>query len=276
MSQDKAIEFKDVSFRTTKVEILRDVNWSINRGAMAVILGPNGCGKTTLLRLITGYLWPSEGSVATLGCELGSVDVHSLRRRLGIVDPSAVALLDANMTALDVVLTGFFGTLTIYFDRPTRTQVEIARKAMHEVGLFEKDNQNFQTLSTGEQRRILLARAMVGRPEMLILDEACAGLDLLSRETLLATVWKMHSARPDMTLLVVTHHIEEVLPTATDVLLMREGKIVGSGSPNELLTNEPVSKAFGCAVEVSRIGERWTWSVTPEIWEGLLSGGKAT
>ncbi len=273
MSREKVVELKDVSFRTPKVEILHDVNWTVYQGAITVILGPNGCGKTTLLRLITGYLWPSTGCVAIFGERLGNVDVHALRKSLGIVDPSSTAFLHHNMTALDVVLTGFFGILTIYFDKPTISQVEIARQALHEVGLWEKDGQNFHTLSTGEQRRVLLARAMVGSPEMLILDEVCAGLDLLARETLLATVSKMHADRPELTLLIVTHHIEEVLPNATDVLLMREGSIVGSGPPDKLLTSEPISKAFGCDVEVSRIGERWTWSVAPEIWQGLLTAG---
>ena len=271
MSFHRAIELKDLSFRTTQVEILRDINWSIDRGAIAVMLGPNGSGKTTLLRLISGYLWPSVGSVATLGCKLGETDVHALRRRLGIVDPSAVSRLDRRMSALDVVLTGFFGTLTIFYDRPSPSQINIARQAMYEVGLVDKEDQLFQTLSTGEQRRALLARALVGNPELLILDEACAGLDLLSRETLLATVSRMHSARPKLTLLVVTHHIEEVLPTTTDVLLLREGKLVGSGKPDRLLTNEPIGKTFGCAVDITRIGQRWNWSVTPEIWNGLLS-----
>lgn len=271
MSDTCAIELDDVGFNTPGIDILREIDWSIQRGSNVVLLGPNGSGKSTLLKLICGYLWPTSGTITTLGSRLGKANVRELRKRIGLVDPSAIPKFDHRMSALEVVQTGFVGSWTIYFDRPTPQQVEISRTAMGEVGLAGKEQQNFQTLSTGEQRRVLLARAIVGEPEVLILDEVCAGLDLLARETLLATVSRMHDAKPVLTLLHVTHHIEEILPDTTEMLLLAEGRIAACGPPSEVLTSQSISKAFGCEVEVMRKGNRWNWSVTPDLWQGLIS-----
>lgn len=271
MNQVNAIELRDVGYDTPGVDVLSGLNWIVRQGGNVVLLGPNGCGKSTLLRLICGYLWPTAGTITTLGSRLGRANVRELRKRIGLVDPSAIPRFDHRMTALEVVQTGFVGSWTIYFDRPTPSQVETSIAVMSNVGLRGKEQQNFQTLSTGEQRRVLLARATVGQPEILILDEVCAGLDLLARETLLANVSKLKAAKPDLTLLQVTHHLEEVLPATKEALLLRQGRVVACGPVEQVLASEPISEAFGCAVQVTRDGERWEWSVQPEMWDGLIS-----
>lgn len=265
-----ALDLQNVGFTVGGKRILDGVSWSIPRGSHAAILGHNGCGKSTLLRLITGYYFPSVGAVHCLGETLGHVDVHELRRRIGSMDPSNPYLAEGRLTVLDVVMTGHFGTLSMDFQEATPAQTEEAVQALTQVGLAGKEQQIFATLSSGEKRRTLLARVLIAQPEMLLLDEPTAGLDLLSRETMLATLDRLWDLMPGITTVLVTHHLEELSPRTDRVMLMSHGKKLTDGRPEEVLTSDWMEKAFGVPVQVSNHQGRWSWHVEPQVWKQLL------
>ena len=264
-----ALAFRGVGLHIRQTSILRNVTWTVPRGGRAAILGPNGCGKTTLLRIATGYGHSSEGTVELLGETLGDVDVRRLRRRIGVVDPSAANRFDERVTVAQAAATGFCGHFSPWFDEPTPAQQAAADAALTAVGMADRGAQLFNTLSTGERRRVLLARALAPKPELLALDEAAAGLDLAGRENLLANLERALRQRPGLTLLTVTHWLEELPPGLTDVLLLSAGAVVAAGPPEQVLTNVHVSAAYGCPVEVDCRAGRWSWRVAPHAWETL-------
>jgi iron complex transport system ATP-binding protein len=265
-----AVELIGLCVDVPGFRILDQISWRLPMGSKAAVLGPNGSGKSTLLRAITAYGHFTRGTVRVLGDELGTTEVHALRRRLGIVDPTLYRLLDRGVTAEQLVATGLFGHLTTFFDRPTADQLEQARRALHEVGLAQHASQRVETLSTGQLRRAWLARALVHTPELLILDEPAADLDLLARETLLASLAALARRRPELTTIMVTHHLEDLLPDTDEVLLFAEGKVVAAGPPADVLDAANLSQAFGCPVQVERRDGRWRWSVSPHVWTRLL------
>lgn len=265
-----ALRFENVRLCVDRKSILAGVDWEVSAGETVAILGPNGSGKSTLLRLLCGYQYPTEGRVHCLGRQLGQVNIHQLRQEIGLVDPNGPFGPDPRHTTLEVVLTGFFGNLCLFFDEPSAEQVATARRALDEVGLSRHMDQWFRTLSTGEQRRALLARALVRRPKLLILDEPTAGLDLLARETMLAALDALAAREPHPTTLLVTHQLEELSPRTSNVLLLSDGRATASGHPEAVLTSENVSRAFGCAVTVEHRDGRWRWSVAPKDWPSLV------
>lgn len=270
-----AVVMKDVSVRRGDVTILRNINWTLRRGAVAALLGPNGSGKTTLTRVITGYEWPTEGTVDVLGDRMGRVDVRELRKRVQIVNPSARFGVDAGLIAEQVVLTGYTATLYLY-DAVTEEQRKRARRLLAAVGLSHRTEHKFGTMSTGEQRRCLLARALVRLPEMLILDEPTAGLDVNAREHLLATIDQLHHLPDAPTILIVTHHVEEISPAAEQVVLLKEGRITACGKPDDVISPETLSDLFGCKVYVQKRSGRHWLEVLPEAWLDLLSDGRCS
>jgi iron complex transport system ATP-binding protein len=270
-ASSNAVLLQNVRLAIGGVDILHGVDWVAPAGARAAILGPNGSGKSTLLRMITGYLHATAGSVHCLGEQIGKTNVHELRKHIGVVDPGGPFTPDPRLSALDVVLTGFFGNLCLDFDEPTPEQRDHGVHVLSQVGLATHARQLFTTLSTGEQRRVLIARAMVRSPELLILDEPTSGLDLRARETVLATIDLLLRRRPELTALLVTHHLEELLPGTSSVLLLSEGKAARVGRPDQVLDSSVLSSVFGCPVVVRCEHGRWSWSVQPAVWDELLA-----
>jgi iron complex transport system ATP-binding protein len=255
-----AVDLQQILAKRDGRTVLRDINWQLPIGQVAIVLGPNGCGKTTLLRMLAGYLHPHSGTARILGGALGAIRVHALRERIGMVDSLASELAPPQATAHYVVLGGYSGRFILEHECPTPHQRAGAQAALSEVGLADRARQPFATLSTGEQRRVLLARALVGEPELLLLDEPSSGLDVASREALLARIADAKRQRPRLTVVCVTHHLEEVLPDTSAVLLLAHGQVAAVGSPEEVLRDELLSAAFGCQVEVSRRHGRWWWT----------------
>jgi len=257
--------------------ILDSVTARVARGTVTALLGPNGCGKTTFARCLTGQVYRTAGELRVLGDTLGATDLRALRRRIGLVNPTTDAagvhvpgaVVDADLTATRAVCTGYFATVGLY-DRPTAEQTDHARHLLRVVGLGHRLDARFATLSTGEQRRGLIARALVHRPELLILDEPTAGLDVAGREHVLATVERIVAGPRPPAVLMITHHVEELSPRTSQVLLMRAGKITAAGKPADLITPERLSETFGCKVYVRRVHGRYWLEVLPEAWLDLV------
>lgn len=256
---------RNVSVRRGEITILDNVDWTLPIGASCAILGPNGSGKTTLMRVVTGFMWATTGSVDILGNRLGQTDVRQLRREVSVVDPAAMFGVDEELSARDAVLTGCFGTLGLY-DTPTPDQIEHADHLLITVGLAHRRDQRLGVMSTGEKRRALLARALIHLPRMLILDEPTAGLDVAGRERVLATVETLRKLHPDLTVIMVTHHVEELSPRTDQVLLLSAGRIAAVGRPEHTITPERLTSVFGCRVFVQRRSGRWWLEVLPEAW----------
>jgi iron complex transport system ATP-binding protein len=270
-----AVDVNDVHITRGGTSILRGVTYRIEAGSCTAILGPNGCGKTTLTRAITGHMFITSGSVSVLGETIGRTDIRALRRRIAVVNPTADsasahvsgAVVDADLTAHEAVLTGFFGTVGLY-DVPSDEQRARADELLEHVGLGGRRGLRYALLSTGEQRRCLIARALVRRPELLILDEPTAGLDVAGREQVLATVdGLLHGdGRSRTTVIMITHHVEELSRHTSQVLLMRDGRFIGSGPPTDVITPESLTATFGCKVFVRRLHGRYWLEVLPEAW----------
>jgi len=260
-AQAPAVELHGVGVTLGGKTILQQIDWTLPRGARAALLGANGSGKSTLLRLIAGYQFPTDGTAAVLGETFGTVDLSHLRERIGVVDPASPLLFDERVSVRQAVLSGFFGNLAPWFNEPSSVQEKAADEMLATVGLASHAEQPFPTLSSGERRRALLARVLVQEPDLLLLDEPAAGLDLPGREELLATLDSAVERRPDLTLIVATHWLEE-LPAATDhVLLLADGRVAASGSPQDVLTGEGLTAAFRTPVDVQHDDGRWHWFV---------------
>ena len=254
--------FRGVSIWTPDGDvILKDVTWTVRAGEHWVLLGPNGAGKSTLLTLAGAMRHPSQGHVSVLGGQLGRVDMPALRRRIGVVNPSS-RILDW-LTVEEVVLTGVSGTV-----RPlpaTYGSVE-RRRAQELLELLNCANlvhRKVSTCSQGERQRVRLARALMPRPALLLLDEPAVGLDLPAREGLMDALASLSVSHPDLSTVLVTHHLEEIPSTTTHALLLRAGDVVKSAPVQEALTSETVSAAFGFLVQVTRRGNRWTAQSAP-------------
>lgn len=270
IEQAEAIRLTGVGFRRDGRWILHDIDWTVAAGTCAAILGPNGSGKSTLARIIAGHLWPTVGEVNVLGETFGQVDLHLLRRQLRLVQSSSPVEVDPDLTAIQVVLTGFFGTLGLY-DPVSQEMRNGAAEVLDRVGLHHVADHRFTTLSSGERMRALIARALVVSPRLLMLDEPTAGLDLLAREQVLATVQGLFDeggATP--TVLFITHHLEELPPATSQVLLLGEGEAVGAGAPGAILRADVLSRVYGCPMQVREEGGRYYVHVDPGAWQGIL------
>jgi len=272
-----AIDASDLVLRRGTTTILDHVSCTIPRGQAAAILGPNGCGKTTFARLLVGQLFPTAGSLHVLGQPLGHTDIRALRKRIGLVNPTTDnnfahvtgAVVDAALSTTDAVCTGYFASVGLY-DVPTSEQRKHARHLLESVGLGHRLDHTLSHLSTGEQRRALIARALVHKPELLILDEPTAGLDLRGREQVLATVDGLLSSPDPPAVLMITHHVEELPRQTAQVLLMQRGRFIAQGPPEQVITPEQLSAVFGCKVFVQRRHGRYWLEVLPEAWLELV------
>jgi iron complex transport system ATP-binding protein len=265
-----AIRLTGVGFRRDGRWILDDIHWSVPAGACAAILGPNGSGKSTLTRIIAGHLWPTVGEVSVLGQTFGEVDLHALRRELRLVQSSSPVEMDPDLTAIQVALTGYFGTLGLY-DPISDEMRQGAADVLDRVGLHHVADHRYTTLSNGERMRTLIARALVVSPRLLMLDEPTAGLDLLAREQVLATVQALFEAETaPPTVLFITHHLEELPPATSQILLLGDGKVAAAGEPSAVLRAEVLAPVYGCPMQIMQEGGRYYVQVHPGAWQGMI------
>jgi len=237
-------------------EILRGIDWSVRRGEHWVILGPNGCGKTSLLKAIAGYLSPSSGEITLLGRKYGEADWRDLRLKIGIVMSALQASIPSAEPALETVVSGRYAQLDLWA-HPSRAEKAEAGRLLRFVGGSLLAKREWTYLSQGERQRILIARALMARPELLILDEPCAGLDPVAREEFLVFVERAARRRSGPALVLVTHHAEEIMPAFTHALLLREGRVHRSGTRLKTITTRGLSGAFGSRITVRRVRGRY-------------------
>jgi len=272
-----AIDCENLVVKRGNTTILDRLTCQIQRGQAAAILGPNGCGKTTFTRCLTGTMFATHGRLTVLGQTIGQTNILALRKRIGLVNPTTDngfahvtgAVVDANLPTTLAVCTGYFASVGLY-EQPTAQQIEHARDLLKTVGLAQRLDHKLGQLSTGEQRRALIARALVHKPELLILDEPTAGLDLRGREQVLATIEQLLSLPDAPAVLMITHHVEELSPTTAQVLLMKEGKFVAAGEPEQVINPETLSDVYGCRVYVKKSNGRFWLEVLPEAWLDLV------
>lgn len=246
------------------------MNWRVEAGTCAAILGPNGSGKSSLTRILACHYWPTEGESRVLGAIFGDASLLDLRKSIRLVQPAGPYDIDAELTARQVVLTGFFGTIGLY-DPVDAAMTEEADRLLEQVGLSGVRDHVYGTLSSGEKVRNLIARALVREPALLLLDEPTSGLDLLAREQVLATVqalFENREARP--TVVFITHHVEELPPATSQVLLLSHGQVAATGKPQDVLTDAVLGKAYECPVQVQRRNGRYYVEVHPDAWRALL------
>ena len=239
-----------------RVRILRGIDWRVAAGERWALIGPNGAGKTTLMGVAGAETFPSEGVASVLGHRLGTTDLRELRARIGHVDATMAARFRPRATATDVVRSGVTGTILVRPERLTADDRRRADELLEELGCPHLADRPFVHLSRGEQQRVLLARALVARPDLLLLDEPTAGLDLPGREAFLAGLDDLARSRPALTTVHVSHHVEELPASLTHALLLRDGAVVASAPADEALTSEALSACFAARVRVVAAGGR--------------------
>lgn len=251
----EVIDIQGVSWRREERELLKNVTWQVKKQEHWALLGLNGSGKTTLLNIVNGYIWPSSGTVSVLGKPYGSVDLRDLRKSIGWVSSSLQEKLYMTDKAQHVVISGKYATIGLYEQLLEEDEGQAA-DLMQTLGCAHLWDREYRTCSQGEKQKLLIARALMANPSILILDEPCNGLDLFSRERLLDSIYTLTLQDHTPTLIYVTHHTEEILPVFTRTLLLRRGEVVGSGATDEVMTSQTLSSFFEAPVQVERHQER--------------------
>jgi iron complex transport system ATP-binding protein len=251
------LRLSGVSVRRAGQTLLGPVDWSIAEGDRWVVLGPNGSGKTTLVHVASTYLWPTRGTVEVLGETIGRVDARELRRRVGYAGAGLEAAIDPGLTALEVVVTARHAALGPWWHEYSDADRDRARRLMADIGVADLADRSFGRLSTGEQRRVQIARALMPAPELLILDEPGASLDLGARETLIRDLTALAATPTPRAVVLVTHHVEEIPAGFGHALVLSAGRVVAAGPIDDVLTRPVVSEAFGLPIAVERANGRF-------------------
>lgn len=250
------LEVSNLSIRRGDTVILDEVSWRIERGQHWVMLGANGSGKTSLLSTLTGYLSATSGEIELLGQRFGQTDWRELRKRIGLVSSSVRQMMPEGEPALLTVLSGKNAVID-YWGSGTPGDRTRARRILKQVECEYLANRPWQVLSQGERQRVLIGRALMAKPRLLILDEPCAGLDPVARENLLQFLQRLGSRKNSPTLILVTHHIEEIMPVFSHALVLKNGRVIGSGEKHSIVTSAILSRAFGAKVRVTRTQNRF-------------------
>lgn len=246
----KVLSLEEVSFIRNHKFLLNQINWQVNQGEHWALLGLNGAGKTLILQMITGNLWPSEGKITVLGEVFGQTSIPELSKRIGWVSTALQVRLRMNDVAEEIVLSGKFASIGIY-QKYSPADLEKAKKHLTALNAADLIGKPYAHLSQGERQVVLIARGLMADPELLILDEPCTGLDLFAREDLLQSIQHLAEAPDAPTILFVTHHTEEIMPFVSHVCLLREGEIFNQGTRETMLTTQTFQQFYQKPVTIA-------------------------
>lgn len=237
--------------------ILSGINWIVEDDQRWVVLGPNGAGKTTLIQILAGNLFPSRGRVTLLGETLGAVDIFDLRPRIGLCSSALSERIPPDETVVDVVLTAAYAVVGRWRERYDLWDKSRALALLSALGAEHLGDRTFGTLSEGERKRVQIARALMPDPELLLLDEPAAGLDLGGREDMVSRLANLTRDPLAPVSVLITHHVEEIPPGITHALVLKAGAIVAAGPLEEVLTSAVISEAFGLPILIESRDQRW-------------------
>lgn len=257
------LSLTNVSLERQNKKLLNNVTWQVNKGEHWAILGLNGSGKTSLLKLITAEYWTSQGSMEVLGNQFGGTDISNIRTKIGIVGSFIAERLSPHMLAEKIVLTGKYKSSILYTEYGEK-ELEEARQMLISIGGEHLLGRIYASLSQGEKQLLLIARSLMESPEILILDEATSGLDLFAREKLLTQIEQITSLPNAPTIIYVTHHAEEITRSFTHVLLLKKGNTIAKGPKNEVLTEEILSDFYDQPVSIVPLGDERVY-IKPEF-----------
>ncbi|MGA9346732.1 MAG: ABC transporter ATP-binding protein [Nocardioidaceae bacterium] len=252
------IELADVSVIRGNTRLLSHVTWRVEAAERWVIIGPNGAGKTTLLQILSTHLYPTEGVVGVLDEVIGTVDVFELRPRIGLTSAALGERIPRDERVADVVVSASYAVLGRWREAYEDLDHQRAAELLEEVGVSHLKDRTFGTLSEGERKRVQIARALMTDPELLLLDEPAAGLDLGGREDLVSTLSVLALDPMSPATVLVSHHVEEIPPGFTHVLLLKGGEVVASGPIPETLTEDALTETFGLALELTQSDGRYS------------------
>jgi len=252
------VELAEVSVLRGGRRLLDRLSLQVNEGERWVVLGPNGAGKTTLLQVLSTHIHPSEGVVGLLGDVVGTVDVFELRPRIGVTSAALADRVPRGERVGDLVVSAAYAVVGRWREHYDGVDHDRATQLLREVGVEHLADRTFGTLSEGERKRVQIARALMADPELLLLDEPAAGLDLGGREALVSTMQVLAEDPAAPTTIMVSHHVEEIPPGFTHVLILREGAAVAQGPLEEALTEAHLSEAFGISLRLEHVDGRWT------------------
>ncbi len=247
----------NLSVMRGETRILRGIDWRVQHGEHWAILGANGCGKTSLLAAITAYLTPSAGDIAFEGQHYGETDWNEVRLRIGMVSNALTRRVPPAEDALNTVLSGATAQLG-FWTREAAVPTDKALRCLGQLGVRKLAERRWDVLSQGERQKVFIARALMADPRLLILDEPCAGLDPVAREHFLARLRKLATRKCRPGLFLVTHHVEEIFPEISHVLILKKGRVLAAGPAEKVLTSENLSDAFGARLTLDRDRhQRW-------------------
>ncbi|MBD1380477.1 ABC transporter ATP-binding protein [Metabacillus arenae] len=244
------LQLENVSLKRNGSWILKGIDWCIQEGEHWVLFGLNGAGKTAILKMLNAYYFPTSGKVTVVGKEFGKTPLgEHLRTKIGLVSSSLQQKLYPSDSAYEIVLSGAFASIGLY-ETPTDEMRARAVSLLDELGCMEYADRNYETLSQGERQRVLIGRALMAKPQLLILDEPANGLDFIAREQLLEKIEKIAESPEGPTIIFVTHHVEEILPQFNKTLLLKKGEAFASGDTREMISNDMLSNFFELPVDV--------------------------
>ncbi|NNG18689.1 ABC transporter ATP-binding protein [Naumannella sp. ID2617S] len=252
------VELADVSIVRGGATLLTGIDWQVDETDRWVVIGPNGAGKTTLLQLLAAQLHPTTGVVGLLGEVLGAVDVFELRPRIGVTSAALADRIPRGEAVRDVIVSASYAVMGRWREQYDEMDHARSEELMSQLRVDHLANRTFGTLSEGERKRVQIARALMTDPELLLLDEPAAGLDVAGRESLVRTLSELAADEFAPASVLVTHHVEEIPVGMTHALLLKQGRIVAAGPIAETLTDESMSSTFDLPLRISRTDGRWS------------------
>jgi iron complex transport system ATP-binding protein len=257
------LEISNLRIQRGRTVILDNISWRVERGQHWVMLGANGSGKTSLLSALTGYLMPTAGEITVLGRRYGEADWRELRKHIGLVSSSVRQMMADTEPALESVVSGKYAMID-FWGTPTRRDRAEAKKILRQIECAHLAERPWMVLSQGERQRVLIGRALMAKPRLLILDEPCAGLDPAAREHFLQFLQRLGRGKNAPTLVLVTHHVEEIMPVFSHVLILKNGEVLATGRKATLLNTGLLSTAFNARTRLKKASGRYELVVAPK------------